>query len=151
MAPLPDPTCRCEARLAGSVLVVDARDCPGGADLSNAPGCRATVVTALAGQNARAIRAESGENRYGPGVVALLVAAGRFADAVADRDERLARLARLDPRGAARRATARGGPVADLAAETGLAVVADGLGGTWDPSLSVDRSGRGPRHPENSG
>lgn len=142
--------CSCEARLEGEVLVVDAGECPGRGDLSGAPACRATAVAALAGRDARAVRiaTDSGEHGYGAGVAALLTAAGRFADAVADRDEDLARLARRDPPAAAARATALTGPVADLAAETGLSVVADHIAGTTGPFRAGergDRTGEGTR------
>lgn len=133
----PDPgeCCGCVHQFDGRDLVVDATDCPGDGDLATRPTCRATAVEALGGRGVNGIRVDgSGDRRdCAPGVVALLVAAGRFADAVAGRDRRLAALARRDPLGAAARATVRPGPVADLAAGTGLAAVAEGLAGVTVP------------------
>lgn len=142
----PDPSpvaadrCGCDPRFEDGSLVLDAEECPGGGDLAGDPACRTTAVGALADRDARAVRTAVAdvERVYAPRTVALLVAAGRFADAVAAHDGRLARTARRDPLAAAARATARSGRVAELAAETGLALVAERLAGTTDP-FAVER------------
>lgn len=108
-------------------LHVDATDCTGGGDLAAAPDCRATVVEALSERDAHVVRTRSAgiERTYADDAAALLVAAGRFSECVADRDARLAARARHDPLGAAREAAGRAGPVARLTAETGLALGAE--------------------------
>lgn len=108
-------------------LVVDSADCPGDGDLVASPYCRATVVDALSRRDAHAVHTRDGgiERSYTDGAAGFLLAAGRFAERVAFHDESLAARTRLDPLGAARIATGRAGPVADLAAETGLAVGAE--------------------------
>jgi type IV secretory pathway ATPase VirB11/archaellum biosynthesis ATPase len=119
--------CRCEPTFGDDRLVVDAGDCPDDGKLARAPACRATAVDALARQPAEAVVVRTGgvERTYADLATALLVAAGRFVDRVAFHDETLAVRARRDPLRAARDARARAGPVAELAAETGLAAVAD--------------------------
>jgi len=122
--------CRCEAGteavpgpVEATALRVDAGDCPDGGDLVAAPGCRARVVRALDGRGVDAVVVEDGgrARRYAGDGVAALVAASRFAEAAAGRDPALAARARTDPLGAAREADGRAGPLARLAAETGLA------------------------------
>ncbi len=131
-----DATCRCETAFRSPrrsepdrrpALVVDADDCPGDGDLVAEPDCRATVVDALADRRADAVRVRCDglERRYDDGAVGLLVAAGQFAMRVAVHDETLAERARRDPLGAARAATGRAGPVATVAATSGLAAGAD--------------------------
>ncbi|SDF16626.1 ATPase, T2SS/T4P/T4SS family [Halorientalis regularis] len=123
--------CRCTPSFDDDRLVIDAGDCPGGGLLATEPTCRAAVVDALCERDADAIctRAAGVERAYEGAAAATLVAAGRFADAAAFHDEAIADRARRDPLGAARAATGRAGPVATLAAETGLAEVATQAGG----------------------
>ena len=115
--------CRCSPSFDGDRLVVDADDCPGGGRLATEPACRTAVVDALRERDADAIctRAAGVERAYEGAAAAALVAAGRFVEAAAFHDEAIADRARHDPLGAARAATGRAGPVARLAAETGLA------------------------------
>ena len=115
--------CRCRPAVEADRLVVDASDCPAGGKLAEAAACRATVIEALTARDVETVvtRTEAVERAYEDGAAALLVAAGRFADAAAFHDERLADRALEDPLGAAREATGRAGPVSRLAAETGLA------------------------------
>ncbi|AQL41985.1 type II secretion protein [Halorientalis sp. IM1011] len=118
--------CGCEPSFDGDRLMVDADNCPGEGRLATEPACRETVVDALRERDADAIctRAVGTERAYEGTAAAALVAAGRFADAAAFHDEGIADRAHRDPLGAARAATGRAGPVARLAAETGLAEVA---------------------------
>jgi type IV secretory pathway ATPase VirB11/archaellum biosynthesis ATPase len=134
-ADLSDDTADCDCRVAfestgatagsddGRTLVLDATDCPDGGDLANASGCRATAVGALAERDATAVHTETdGRVRaYTDDAAAFLLAAGRFVERAAVHDARVAARARSDPLGAAREATGRAGPVARIAAETGLA------------------------------
>jgi type IV secretory pathway ATPase VirB11/archaellum biosynthesis ATPase len=115
--------CRCEAAFEGDRLVLDGDDCPGEGRLESAAACRASAVAALEERDVEAVcaRAAGFERAYEDGAAALLVAAGRFADAVAFHDEAIASRAREDPLGAARVATGRGDLPARIAAETGLA------------------------------
>jgi type IV secretory pathway ATPase VirB11/archaellum biosynthesis ATPase len=120
--------CRCEPGGAdpGETLVVDATDCPGGGRLATEPGCRATAVDAVGGRDVRAVRTvrEGVAHTYEDRAVALLVAAGRFAETVRATDERLAARARRDPLAAARVA-GRGDATTRAAAEAGLLAVAE--------------------------
>jgi flagellar protein FlaI len=120
--------CRCVPSIEGDTLVVDADDCPGDGRLESNPACRETVVERLRKRDVDAVTTSAcGIDRaYEDGAAALLVAAGRFADAVAFHDERLAARAEQDPLAAAREATGRAGPVSRIAAETGLAELATG-------------------------
>lgn len=104
-------------------LHVDAEACTFDGDLAAAPPCRATVVEALTGRDAAVIRVRSAgrERTYADGAAGLLLAAGRFAALAVHHDETLASTAMVDPLSAAREATGRAGPLARLAAETGLA------------------------------
>ncbi len=115
--------CRCEPTFEGDRLRVDSDDCPGGGRLAEVPPCRATVVEALETRDVECVttRAAGFERAYEDDAAALLVAAGRFADAAAFHDEDLAERAREDPLGAARVASGRGDTIARTAAETGLA------------------------------
>jgi type IV secretory pathway ATPase VirB11/archaellum biosynthesis ATPase len=125
-----DADCRCvtsfedETGAAGSdgALVVEASGCPDGGDLATGPGCRETVVRALADREADAVRTrcDGFERAYTGAGATLLLAAGRFVDRAAFHDDALAARAARDPLGAAREATGRAGPVARIAAETGL-------------------------------
>jgi len=130
----PEPDCRCEPEFDGDRLRVDGDGCPGGGDLVSSPPCRGTVVAALESRDAESVctRAAGFERAYEDGAAALLVAAGRFADAAAFHEADLAARAREDPLGAARVATGRGEPLARIAAETGLAAF---LGAAYETAL----------------
>lgn len=123
-------------------LVLDGDDCPGNGDLVENPACRATAVAALADRDADAVRTRSdGWERYYAGDAAsVLLAAGRFVERVAVHDDRLAALALAEPFRAARQATGRVGPVATVAAETGLAEGA----ARWDAYGDVLAPAEGP-------
>ncbi|MEF8856143.1 MAG: ATPase, T2SS/T4P/T4SS family, partial [Haloplanus sp.] len=143
-----DIPCRCDPSFRSpdgtdpdgdAALVVDADDCPGDGHLAAEPNCRATVIDALAERDADAVRVrcDGRERVYDDGAVGLLVAAGRFAARVAVHDETLAARARHDPLGAAHAATGRAGPVANLAATSGLAVGADRVDGGYERALTA--------------
>ncbi|WP_415380822.1 ATPase, T2SS/T4P/T4SS family [Halosimplex sp. TS25] len=119
--------CRCRPEFEGDRLAVDANDCPEAGRLESSEACRETVVDRLTERDATTVttRADGVVRAYEGDAAAFLVAAGRFADAVGFRDERLAGLAPRDPLAAAREATGRAGPVNRIAAETGLAEGAD--------------------------
>jgi type IV secretory pathway ATPase VirB11/archaellum biosynthesis ATPase len=119
--------CRCEPTFEDGGLVLEAGNCRGDGRLGEAPACRATVVDALAHRDADAVvvRTRGVERTYSDLATSLLLAAGRFVDRAGFHDGTLAARARRDPLRAARDATARAGVVSDLAAETGLAAVAD--------------------------
>jgi len=121
------PDCRCSPAFEGDRLVVTATDCPGEGDLVGHPACRAAVVEALRARDAETVvtRSRGVERRYEGRAAALLLAAGRFAERVAFREERLAERVARDPLAVAVEAAGRAGPVADIVAETGLAAVAD--------------------------
>jgi flagellar protein FlaI len=121
--------CRCETAIEGERLVVTAEDCPDGGDLAASADCRETVVDSLSSTGVETIVTEqAGQERVYVGrAAAVLIAAGRFATRVASLDDRLAERARRDPVAAATEAVGRAGPVADLAAETGLAVATEGF------------------------
>lgn len=126
--------CRCEATFEGDSLRVDASDCSGEGRLAEEPACRGTVVGTLRERDAAAIhtRAAGVERVYEDGAAALLVSAGRFADAAAFHDEALAERACRYPLAAAAEATGRAGAVARVAAETGLAECAADASGYAD-------------------
>jgi len=121
-----DSDCGCRPEANGDRLVVDASDCPAGGQVERSSDCRATVVDALAERDVETVvtRTEGTVRAYEDEAAGLLVAAGRFLEAAAFHDERLAERARTDPLAAAREATGRAGPVARIAAETGLAACA---------------------------
>jgi len=118
--------CGCEPSFDGDRLAVDAGDCEHGGRLESSDDCREAVVDALADRDADVVRVRAAgiERRYEDGAAALLVAAGRFVEAAAHHDERLAATARRDPLAAAREATGRADAVSDVAAGTGLAELA---------------------------
>jgi len=120
------PGCGCDPTVEDDRLVVDASDCRSAGRLAEASACRETAVEALTARDVEAVvvRTTGVERAYEDDAAALLVAAGRFADAVQFHDERLADRALEDPLGAAREASGRAGPVCRLAAETGLAELA---------------------------
>ena len=142
-----DSDCRCEVTHDGGALHVDASGCQGGGALAEQPACRVTVAAAGCRFDADRIVVDAAGFRreYDEHAAALFTAAGRFADRVSDRDSRLAARARTDPLAAAAEATGRVGPVAELAAETGLDVVAgaltdyDALGPHVGPALADAR------------
>ncbi|MCU4801074.1 ATPase, T2SS/T4P/T4SS family [Halobacteria archaeon HArc-gm2] len=134
--------CACEPTVRRDRLVVDAGNCPGRGRLVSEPNCRRTVVDALRDVDVDAVvtRHDGLERAYLDDAAALLVAAGRFADRVAFHDDRLADLATSDPLSAAHEATGRAPPVADVAAESGLALGAqrvDGYDDALRPSLGL--------------
>jgi type IV secretory pathway ATPase VirB11/archaellum biosynthesis ATPase len=138
--------CGCRPTFDGDRLVVDADDCPGDGRLAAEADCREAVVTALTDRDAETVltRSRGVERAYEDDAAALLVAAGRFAERVAFRDETLAAVARRDPLRAARDAGARASPVSDVAAETGLlelAAAADGYDDALSPSVGVAVAG----------
>jgi hypothetical protein len=114
--------CGCEPRVEGHRLVVDATDCPKLGRLAASPACRASVVNALVGRPVARVRTriESETYVHDDGATALLIAAGRFVALAAGHDHALAARTLRDPLGAARAAAGRSGPVAELAAATGL-------------------------------
>ena len=119
--------CGCLPSFEDDRLVVDAVDCPDSGRLAEAPDCRKTVIDALTERPVECVHVhEAGLERvYDDSGAALLVAAGHFRTMVGHRDERLADRAATDPLGAAHEAVGRAGPVTDIAAETGLAAVAE--------------------------
>jgi type IV secretory pathway ATPase VirB11/archaellum biosynthesis ATPase len=121
--------CGCVVTVDGEGLVVDADGCDHGGHLADSPACRARVVRSVTERTAGpvTVRASGRERLYDGRGGALLVAAGRFRERVAYHDERLAARAAREPLAAAREATGRAGPVADVAATCGLAETADGL------------------------
>jgi type IV secretory pathway ATPase VirB11/archaellum biosynthesis ATPase len=128
--------CRCDASFETvpgretTVLELAADDCPGEGSIASEPACRATVVDALSGRDADAVRTvRAGVVRqYDGPTTALVLAAGRFVERVAVHDERLAERARRDPLAAARAATGRAGPAARVVAETGLSEAGSRVG-----------------------
>jgi type IV secretory pathway ATPase VirB11/archaellum biosynthesis ATPase len=129
-----DGHCGCEPTVADGRLVLDADGCEGAGRLDVSSGCRETAVRALVGEEAATVvtRSRGFERQYAGRGGALLVAAGRFAGRVRRHDDRLADRSCRDPLAAAREAVGRAGVVADLAAETGLAAVADGIDGGYE-------------------
>jgi flagellar protein FlaI len=115
--------CGCVPTVEDGRLHVDSDDCAGEGRLAEEPACRGTVVAALEDRDVTAVRTRASgfERAYEDEAAALLVAAGRFAEAAAFHDADLAKRAREDPLGAARVASGRGDPLARIAAETGLA------------------------------
>ena len=134
-----DDDCCCTARHDDATLVVDANDCPGAGRLDTTGACRATVVDALGDRDASAVvvRRAGREHVYLDDDAALLCAAGRFVERVRVHDERLADVALTDPVAAAHEATGRAGPVATIAAETGLSLSARRLGSVESLSAHV--------------
>jgi len=123
--------CDCRPAFDGETLAVDAEGCAGAGVLAESEACRATVVDALTEQDAERVVTRAGgvERAYEDGAAALLVAAGRFAERIVFRDERLAERARRDPLRASRDAEARTAAISTVAAETGLVAVAESVDG----------------------
>jgi len=145
-----DSTCRCSTAFADAVgrasggapslLEVDTTDCSGGS-LADDPACRARVIDSLSDRDADVMRVEdAGVNRFYDGRGAeFLTAVGRFVEAAAFHDAEVAARARLDPLTVAREAVGRAGPVARIAAESGLAECAaavDGYDDVLRPSVA---------------
>jgi type IV secretory pathway ATPase VirB11/archaellum biosynthesis ATPase len=118
-----ETVCGCQPSFSDEALVVDATGCRHGGRLTESPECREVVVDALTERDVTVVRTETDgiERVYEDEAVALLVAAGRFAEAASFHDERLAARAKRDPLAACREATGRAGPFAAIAAESGLA------------------------------
>lgn len=125
-----DADCSCEPTFEAGRLRVESTECPGGGRLTEEPACRRTVIEALERQDVEAVctRADGFERAYEDGAAGLLVAAGRFADAVGFHDEALADRAREDPLGAGQAAVGRSDSLARLVADTGLSAF---LGGDY--------------------
>lgn len=121
--------CRCDPATDApeELLRIDASDCPGHGRLDTEPSCRATTVDTLDGRDVRAIRTTTAgvARTYEGRGVAMLVAAGRFAELASVHDSALAARGRHDPLGAAAEAAGRSDPVARVAAESGLLAVAE--------------------------
>jgi type IV secretory pathway ATPase VirB11/archaellum biosynthesis ATPase len=114
--------CDCRPTFEDDRLRIDAGDCDGDGRLADEPDCRETAVTALTERDAETVvtRSDGVERAYEDESAALLVAAGRFAETVAFRDETLAERVKRDPLRTALDAEARASPVSDVAAESGL-------------------------------
>jgi len=140
------PPCGCRHRIVDGRVVVDADDCPGQGAIGRHRNCRVALTRAIDGRcvDAVVLTGETGVDRiYAGGQVALLAAAGRFADAVEDHAGDIARDARRRPVAVARRAIARGDRISGLAAESGLASIARYVGrrypGRADDHTPTDR------------
>ncbi len=129
-----DAECNCEPTFEAGRLHVESADCPGAGRLTEEPACRRTVIEVLQRRDVETVctRANGFERAYEDAAAGLLVAAGRFADAVGFRDEALADRARTDPLGAGQTAAGRGGALARLVAETGLSAF---LGSDYETAL----------------
>jgi type IV secretory pathway ATPase VirB11/archaellum biosynthesis ATPase len=117
-----DTDCSCEPTFETDRLRVESDGCPGAGRLTEEPACRRTVIEALERKDVESVctRADGFERAYEDGAAGLLVAAGRFSDAVAFHEEGLAERAREDPLGAAEVAVGREEPLSRLVADTGL-------------------------------
>ena len=122
-----DTDCGCCPTFEADRLVVDAADCAESGRLAAATGCRETVIRALTDRPAESVHVHDAglERVYDDAAAALLIAAGHFRSAVSHRDERLADRVARDPLATAHEAVGRADAVADIAAETGLAAVAE--------------------------
>ena len=127
-----DADCTCESTFEADRLRVESTDCPGAGRLTEEPACRRTVIEALQRRDVESVctRADGFERAYEDGAAGLLVAAGRFADAMEFHDEALAERAREDPLGAARAAAGREKTLSRLVAETGMSPFLGGDYGT---------------------
>ncbi|AFZ72548.1 ATPase, T2SS/T4P/T4SS family [Natronobacterium gregoryi] len=124
-----DRPCPCTARFEDRTLIVDADDCDGGGDLTDAEPCRRTVVETLVERGAKQLMVRSNglEYRYDDRGVALFAAAGRFLELLGDRHERLAETTATDPLAVADELRSRVDRIAELGAESGLLAAADGI------------------------
>lgn len=104
------------------VVTVTADDCPGDGDLASEPDCRQAVIRTLADCDATRIRVRTAgrERLYTDTAAGFLLAAGQFVERASFHDPGIAEMACTDPLGAAREAAGRAGPIARIAAETGL-------------------------------
>lgn len=122
-------SCECEPGTAapGELLRIDAGDCPGHGRLDTEPSCRATAVDAIGGRDVRAVRTTTAgvARTYEGRGIAMLVAAGRFAEVASVHDSALAARARRDPLDAAAQAVGRSDAIARAAAESGLLAVTE--------------------------
>lgn len=116
------PDCGCTCSTAGQSLQVEATDCPAKGDLAQSEDCRRTVIQAIGRSKIERIAVTAGgvDRIYEGTAVKRLRAAADFASKVAGRAERLASLARQDPKQAAKEASGRAGLVGEVAAETGI-------------------------------
>lgn len=137
--------CDCTPTIDGDVLVVDATACDG--TLASSPSCREAVVRTLVDHAVDDIvrRRHGRTYRYGDGGVALLLAAARFVDLAVDREPDLAALVARDPLAGACVATGRGSPGADVAAVSGLALVAARID-RYEDVLALGAAGDGNPH-----
>ncbi len=121
--------CGCRPSFEDDRLIIDSGECDGDGRLADETDCRETAVTALTDRDAETVvtRSDGVERAYEDESAALLVAAGRFAETVAFRDDALADRTTADPLRAARDAEARTDPISDAAAETGLLELATGV------------------------
>ncbi len=119
-----EPDCQCQPIVEEEALRIDGSACPADGDLAESEACRQTAIEALQSTSVNRLEVHSGgvERIYDEGTVASLGAAAEFATRIANRDERLARLARKDPVTAAEEASGRAGLVGDVASATGLTV-----------------------------
>ncbi|ALG81491.1 ATPase, T2SS/T4P/T4SS family [Halanaeroarchaeum sulfurireducens] len=144
--------CACEHEFVDDALVVDAAPCPGDGDLRGAPACRAAVVRSLRERPVTVVRVEleGVAFTYEGDAATLLSVTGAFAARVAGPDPGLAERTERRPLAAARDATGRVGPVAELAAETGFDRYADSddlgshLRRTVGPTIAAARIGSVP-------
>jgi flagellar protein FlaI len=116
------PACDCQTAVADGRLTIRGEDCGGGGDLAARPACRTRAVRALGGRTVDGVRSRSAglERVYRETTADLLVAAGRFADAAAFHEERVAALACRDPVAAATEAAGRADAIGDLGGTSGL-------------------------------
>ncbi len=100
------------------------------------------MIDALADRDAGLVRVRSGglDRFYEDEAAALLLSAGRFADAVEGREPALAERVAADPVAVAREAVGRAGPIARLAAETGFTAWADACGDRERAEISLSPS-----------
>lgn len=129
-----DADCTCESTFEAGRLRVTSDDCPGAGRLTEEPACRRTVIEALERQDVESVctRANGFERAYEDRAAGLLVAAGRFADAIGFHDEALAERAREDPLSAGRTAVGRDETLARLVADAGLSAF---LGADYEMAL----------------
>ncbi|MFW6003999.1 MAG: ATPase, T2SS/T4P/T4SS family [Halodesulfurarchaeum sp.] len=104
---------------------MDASDCPADGRLAKSDACRRTVVEAFEAATVSRLRVHDGgvDRVYRDATVAALKSTAEFATRIAERDERLASLAREDPVAAAAEASGRAGLVGDVAETTGFATI----------------------------
>lgn len=118
-----DPPCSCTTTREHTSLTVDASNCPGNGDLTAAPACRATTLTAIGTTPVDAIIVEAAGRsyRYDDETATLLSTAAHTAVDVTPRDPTLATRLRHHPIQTGTTILDRAGPVATIADRTGLA------------------------------